>query len=67
MYMYLYIGILGRMRFVERSIRLVEEQCIILHRSSGFRSFHRLLRQYCFVRLFACLGQLWGWKQRLPR
>ena len=34
--------ILGRMCFVERSIRLIEEQCIILDRSSGFRSFHRL-------------------------
>ena len=35
--------ILGRMCFVERSIRLIEEQCIILDRSSGFRSFHRIL------------------------
>ena len=31
--------ILGRMCFVERSIGLIEEQSIILDRSSGFRNF----------------------------
>ena len=46
----LYICILGRNFFVERSIRLIEEHCImILHRSSGFRSYHRLFRQYRFL------------------
>ena len=46
-YISIYVNtcILGRMCFVERSIRLIEEH----DRSSGFRSFHRLMRQYCFV------------------
>ena len=41
--------ILGRMYFTECSIHFIEEHWLYLHRSSGFRSNHRLLRQCCFV------------------